>query len=281
MNIKIGVFIAIVFLLIATIGLIIVFCYVPKSISEPISYEFIISFIGAIIAIANTIFLYTTLCSQNRGISNQEKSFHQERFENTFFNLLNFHRKLTDELRVNVKVLSPNLQIEDQSFTGRSFFSFAILELKNIRKSLESKYYLGQFDEFDDNKSIQAIEQRYSSADPEGILYKQMEKELVDNYNHNKLKFANLIYGITEDRWKTCQNQNNIFSISYQIFCKLYLPQYEQYMRNLITLLQYAHKGKFDNYTSIVTAQMTKEELEFVKVHFSEDRDRQNLAKML
>ena len=140
-RIKILVIIALMIIIGASVGLLSLFCFENITINCHLT-----TWIGVWVSIANAIFLFATLSSQNRGINNQKESFAQERFETTFFNLLESHRKLTEELSVSAMVLNENLQIERIKLDGRTFFSFAINEISHIQDSLKSKCYSGKYD---------------------------------------------------------------------------------------------------------------------------------------
>jgi hypothetical protein len=258
---NVSIIIPIVILILASIGLFLSFGTVKTTTNSDL-----ISWISIWVAIANTILLYATLSSQNKGLKNQRESFELERFETTFFNLLENHRKQTEKLSVSVMVLKENLQIDNIRLEGRSFFSFAIKEIAYIQESLKSKYYSGQFDEQSDSKSIDAIEQNHASIDAEGILYKELEKKLIENYNHHRTKFANLIYNISKDEWNKIHNSNDKETISVDIFYKTMFPQYNHYIRSLNNLLDFA-KRREGGYLHVIISQMSDDELSYISHH--------------
>ncbi len=260
-RIKMLIIIALMIIMVASVGLLLLFCFENTTINCPLT-----TWIGVWVSIANAIFLFATLCSQNRGINNQKESFAQERFETTFFNLLESHRKLTEELSVSAMVLNENLQIERIKLDGRTFFSFAINEILHIQDSLKSKCYSGKFDEQLDSESINAIEQQYASIDAERVLIKEREKILLENYNHHRIKFSNLLYDISADKWDKIHNSDDKRMLSVDIFYKAMYPQYNHYIRSLANLLNFA-KRRERTYLYFVSSQMSEYELSYIGYH--------------
>ena len=253
----------IILLLASFIGIFVIICL---GLSEKKDVSFWLSCVSVFVAITNAILLFITLKSQVEGTNNQKQAFEQERFETTFFNLLDNHRNLTEKLSVSIMVLKENLQIDNIRLEGRSFFSFAIKEIAYIQESLKSKYYTGQFDEQSDSKSIDAIEQNHVSIDAVGILYKELEKKLIENYNHHRTKFANLIYNISKDEWNKIHNSNDKETISVDIFYKTMFPQYNHYIRSLNNLLDFA-KRREGGYLHVIISQMSEDELSYISHH--------------
>lgn len=223
--------------------------------------------VACLISIANAILLYLTLNSQKKGILNQKTAFRQERFENTFFNLLEYHRKLTDSLHIKVKYLNEDLQIVYVDIRGRNFFDFANKELQFIQESIASDYYKGKYDELEDCKDYEAIEQELCVEDPEGLLFRKKVQCLKQTYHQNRIKFANLLYGITKEKWADL-HASGIFQLSsYRVFYDTMFSQYEHYIRSLQTLVEYSKKGHNEQYAKFIYSQMTNEEFAFVNTH--------------
>ena len=253
----------IILLLASFIGIFVIICL---GLSEKKDVSFWLSCVSVFVAITNAILLFITLKSQVEGTNNQKQAFEQERFETTFFNLLDNHRNLTEKLSVSVMFLKENLQIDNIRLEGRSFFSFAIKEIAYIQESLKSKYYSGQFDTQSDNKSIDAIEQNHTSIDAEGLLDKELEKKLIENYDHQRIKFTNLMYNISNDKWNKIHNSDDKETISVDIFYKTMFPQYNHYIRSLNNLLDFA-KRREGGYLHIITSQMSEDELSYISHH--------------
>lgn len=96
------------------------------------------SFISGVAAIANAILLYLTLRRQGR-------SFKQERFETTFFNLLSNHEKVVERLFIEKN------NENDNGFTkNRQIFDYILQESKLIKIALSSEKYLGQDTDIED-----------------------------------------------------------------------------------------------------------------------------------
>lgn len=254
---------SIILLTVSFIGLSLIVCL---GMSEQKDASFWVSCVSVFVAITNAILLFITLKSQVEGTNNQKQAFEQERFETTFFNLIENQRNLTERLSVSVMILKENLQIDNIRLEGRSFFSFAIKEIAYIQESLKSKHYSGQFDEQSDSKSIDAIEQNHASIDAEGLLYKELEKKLIENYNHHRIKFTNLMYNISKDKWNKIHNSDDKETISVNIFYKTMFPQYNHYIRSLNNLLDFA-KRREGGYLHVITSQMSEDELSYINYH--------------
>ncbi len=93
--------IAIIIIMVTIAGVIALSVNVPWYITCQTNPEFWAIFIGSTIAIANAILLFVTLKSQNIGIANEKEARRQERFETTFFNLLESHQKLVEDIYIN------------------------------------------------------------------------------------------------------------------------------------------------------------------------------------
>ena len=102
-----------------------------------------LAWISAFIGIANALFLYATLKSQNNSIALQNTA----RFETTFFNLLSSHRQLTNEIciyRPTVDIHNIS-NVVDREYKGRQFFPFALNEIHRIYESI-TKTSLSYYD---------------------------------------------------------------------------------------------------------------------------------------
>ena len=99
---KLAVWIIELFLIIAIVLPLLTLTRIIDSENSP---SFWATFIGSCIAIANALLLYATLKSQNESIINAKDAHRQERFETTFFNLLDLQRKLRNEMAINYEDL--------------------------------------------------------------------------------------------------------------------------------------------------------------------------------
>ena len=72
--------------------------------------------ISGIAALFNALLLYLTL-------KRQDRSFNQERFETTFFNLLESHKKITEEIELTTCDIHET-QIQSIDYKGQKCFFF-------------------------------------------------------------------------------------------------------------------------------------------------------------
>lgn len=230
--------------------------------------EFWAVFISSLVAIANSILLYLTLSSQNTGIRNEKDAHRQERFETTFFNLLNHQRQLTDEINVATFLFDDNCNIIPLKLCGRSFFSFAIAELHNITITLESNSRR-KYDENETTNRIMAFEDKWNRIEQKKNDPIEKQKEWNEIYHATKKEYYNLIYNISEE---DCENYNSDTNIPYKLFYKKWYSYYEHYIRSLYNNMSFIDtdsvfvEGKV-KYWGIIQSQMTQAELDFIKIH--------------
>lgn len=67
--------------------------------------DFIGGFLGAVLTIVATIFVYNTYISQRTELKEQRNLIASQQFETRFFNMLNLHRSIKDQLRLTNKDL--------------------------------------------------------------------------------------------------------------------------------------------------------------------------------
>jgi hypothetical protein len=270
---------AIILVIVSLICVCILFSRLPWHAICQTETNYLAILVSSSMAIANAILLYLTLKSQNRGIENEKEAHRQERFETTFFNLLESHRKLLDGMVVNTPQLNDHLQIVYVPICGRKFFSFAKQEMKNINESFSNAHYAGKFDEKEDSKSIEAIIEEYEQKDPENILATEMQERLARNYQHNRIKFTNLIYNINNEKWMKYHQDIHRREMVILTFSKSYYTHYEQYVRSLSQLLLYVlNEYQTDSkstkkYTNFIKSQMSSDELAFLDTLSISDSD--------
>ena len=98
LNVRWSVFACFIIIISFSIIIILLLNIYPFRINCYTNPEFWAILVGSCVAIANALLLYATLNSQNHGIENEKEAHRQERFETTFFNLLESQRKLTEEI---------------------------------------------------------------------------------------------------------------------------------------------------------------------------------------
>lgn len=235
------------------------------------------SFVGGVIccliAIANAILLYQTLQTQREDIEKQHIHFKQERFETTFFNLLDYHRKLTDGLSATQQTINATMQIISNSIQGRFFFTFALNDIALIEESLASPRYLGTFDADVDSRSIEMLDYKYAEEDPMDLFRVKREEEEQRLHHMALLKQINSLY-LSKKEWEDLHGDMvNKKVNSYKLFYHQLCGGYEHYIRSLIQLLSFI-KEQNEGYTEdiirygkYVQMQMSQNELSLLVLH--------------
>ena len=227
------------------------------------------TYIGSCIAIANAILLYATLNSQKESLANEKKAHKQERFEITFFNLLESQRKLTEEISIVCDSINENAGVSWQRINGRFFFAYANKELQLIRESLDSKIDKKYF-ERDTLDSIQAFENEWKEKDSEYVKGKQKQEKWDSLLRDTRIEYCNLVYDINEnDR----QRYRSYEDTPYTLFKKRWYGCFEHYIRNLYYILLYVNEEKHldekakQKYITFIQSQMSRNELIFMETH--------------
>lgn len=227
--------------------------------------------ISGIAAIFNALLLYLTL-------KRQERSFNQERFETTFFNLLESHKKITEEIELTNRDINET-QIRPIYYNGRKCFSFATKECSDISKALNAKRYYG-FLKNNESMGEEAIENKYDNITNDPNIEKDKNKELTEFYYHCKCKFLNLKYNITQECYTRVrklieQQKLDINEAAYKLFFKQYYDSFEFYFRSLKQLLLLIYDNhplcvEPAKYVNIITSQMSPDE-QRLTYHYSLD----------
>lgn len=227
------------------------------------------TFIGSCIAIANAILLYATLNSQKESLANEKKAHKQERFETTFFNLLQVQRKLTDELSVKFTFIDNNGSPTTQEVIGKMFFTFIINEMQLISKSLESNI-IAKYDWENTELTISAFEDKWERDDPTHVLDDKRQQKWEELKGNIQIQYTNLIYDITsKDKVDFSTNSN----LPYNIFIRKWYSKFEHYIRNLYYILQYVYEENYSNkkdlekYVNFIQSQMSRNELHVIVTH--------------
>lgn len=212
-------------------------------------YGSAITGIGTLVSI---YFLYVTL---NR----QGKSFKQERFEITFFNLLEQRKKAIDSLSFRTEVLDePNFVSVNHQ--GEECFIAICQEVQCIKESLCSDKYLGVISDYD----IPSALQEYIEA-PD-------IKEMIENeYKRCCCKRANYTYKISQqvfDSAKRLKTADEIYQKCSQLLFAHNTLGTEYYFRFQSLILSFwadnIGVGSDERYLQIYVSQMTVPELKLL-----------------
>lgn len=233
------------------------------------SPSFWATFIGSCIAIANALLLYATLRSQNESIVNTKEAHRQERFETTFFNLLDNKQKIIDEISFTCEAMDENACILYRRVNGREFFSFALNELQLITESLKSNDN-NEYEGDDIEGTFQSVEEKYAREDPTGVMNEQRQREERKVNEWARIRFYNSIYNIRkEDRQLYFSNPQ----IPYMLFRNKKYLYFEHYVRYLYYFLQFVNDEKTmdenikQRYITFAQAQMSRDELQLIEIH--------------
>lgn len=267
-----------VFLLILSMVLFIMIC-LNWSLVKDGQYETLGSFIGGIvgciISIVNALLLYATLVSQNDGIKNQRHSFAQERFEITFFNLLENQRRIIKEITICVTKLSDAGNESQIVIQGLDFFKFACKEIMSIKQILTAKHYIS-FLSHDDYLGLCAFDEfhNYNTEQEKDLKIKEYLEFL-------ELKSTSKTYKITKHIYDDFQRQpvpdESLDVLSYTLFYKKWALAYEHYIRHLEQIYVFIDKSGFDltdntKYFSFIQNQMTNGEMIFISHYLKFDK---------
>jgi len=220
-------------------------------------------FVGGIAAIFSIILLYFTL-------NHQDRSFKQDRFETTFFNLLGNQRELTESLSLASCSLNQNYEEEQLSLKGRECFQFAISEIGRIYGVLKSDKYVGCYEKDDDETLSYKTDPDYNENLTE---YKIQE---VRRWYY--CRFYNAEYNITRETYDKCAAKfkascdADVLKMCFWLFSEKNRLYFEHYERSLAQTLMYVCENNYGRkhikeYTRFVVSQMSQMELTFVQYH--------------
>ena len=255
--------IIIVISIVAVIAIPLFLLFYNKLVDNP---EFWAVLLSCLIAIANALLLYATLNSQKKTAENERAIHEQERFETTFFNLLEYQRKLSDELSINTLSIDNDLNVTTKEYYGRSFFSFAKREIQMISKVLESSINT-KYDKDKVAGFLDAYNEKGAYSNPTDNIGEKKYNSFVREVN---VEFYNLIYDIgVEDRKQYLSDKNWAYSVFYR---KWYIV-FEHYLRNLYNTIIFvikntsSRKDKEYKYISFIQSQMNRDELWLIETH--------------
>ncbi|MCM1301499.1 MAG: putative phage abortive infection protein [Bacteroides cellulosilyticus] len=247
--------------------------------------DFIGGFIGSLFTLVSIFLLIATLNAQRESIKSQNEDIRfqhsmisQERFETTFFNLLNVQQKILDDLNAQFYYLGSNsYKMDPISVTKREIFKYIKIEIKRIEQSLKSTHYEIIYD--GENNSwedlMEQIRLDYKDDNQAIKRTEQLKKKL-------RYSYVNYIYKITETQWKQVHKRQGKYLIQsiYYIFFRKYHFNIGHYFRHLYHILKFIRqyeqqcldvakdaiekeqiKKQCHNYSQFVQAQMATDEL--------------------
>ena len=228
---------------------------------------------------ASAILLYVTLITQKEELNMQRISFDQERFESTFFKFLEYYNKIRASLYVSFVHFTAGT-IKSIKSEGVAFFHDSCVQIGIIEKSLQSDKYLGREIDIEIVKHEDYMRGMLCCSTREDMYN---DDYLGKNPAHCKEVLANDTYGISRGAYEGARNNSDeIKKKSYLFFYSKYCKSYDLYLRNLKQLLLFINsRTNSQEYYNILLAQMSKEEIEFLKYHALSDNQFGVLAKTI
>lgn len=220
------------------------------------------SIVAAIASLLNAVLLFITL-------NHQDRAFKQERFETTFFNLLEQRRKIVDNFRllywrwdyVEHKPLIVNSE-------GMNCFTVAYGEVNFIKRNLFVSKYFGTLD-WDEDKvqtSVEfALQKIHDEWNDDINAIRKMDE---DFYCSLINRTYHIDYDLYKDVIKNKGNEDNELQIAFSLFVKVYTMFLEHYFRHLKQILAFVDKNDSDKnisnpqyYIDFLLSQMSREEM--------------------
>ena len=204
--------------------------------------------LSGVAAAFSGILLYATLVSQNR-------SFKQERFEITFYNLLNQRTKALESVWFKCEDLEGVL-FKQKVYQGELAFAKVWRDIGYMIKSLSKSKFIGMMD---DQYMFGKLESNLAAFDETEQTEEAVENSYCKRVNYRyglSLKnYEEMKVNITEKvRYKSCYE----LLVAHKTFVA------ERYFRFLDVILSLLEEVKEEKYCKILLAQMSKEELQIL-----------------
>ena len=192
----------------------------------------VLSSASVIMATANALLLYATLSYQGR-------SFRQERFELTLFDLLDNHRRIKEYIQIDISDVD---SCESETISNNNIFLYACQELRIINDILRESEY------------------------PKCILL-----QYGNRYNLTEVKWNDLSKRIGSGKKKA--------EIIFSVFYEKWRDYYEPFIRSLSIIVSHiANNNDIDQsekerYKGYLTAQMSQHEYIIMIFYYFYDSD--------
>lgn len=213
--------------------------------------DFIGGFIGTIFSLSGFLLLYKTLLAQQESIKKQEdsldvqkKSIEQERFENTFFNLLNNQQNITNNIKADFRTVNDVTNECTYTIVGREFFRYAKNELHKINNSIFSSSYIGMYDDSYAEHMEYMISEMYNPNSPDYTHPDHADAQADSMKQMAQIQYANKFYNITSIHWNQISKKEKIVKIKYMYYFLFRRFDYTigHYFRNLYHILKFIKK---------------------------------------
>lgn len=222
--------------------------------SELCAWDVYGSVVAGVASLVSICLLYFTL-------NHQDRSFDQERFEITFFNLLEQKAKVVKELTFRCEVLH-GFDFEGETYVGESCFEAICLQLLYIKDSFLSPNYLGMMGDETVQQELESELRTPPELLPHALKYCNCKRA---NFTYKITK------GIYEETKKRDSSEDDQLKRNYELFLARYPFPFDRYSRLLILILDLLGERKEGKYGKILLAQMSKYELQFLFCHFLHD----------
>ena len=221
--------------------------------------DFIGGFLGTILTIAATILVYKTYISQKNELQLQRNLISQQQFETTFFNMLEIHRSIKENLSISVSQLITQPYILLNSDIG-PLNTGHVIDFGNIKGKMV----------FD--KLIEDFSRLYRHFPANGWDYKVDSKidEIITNGGYGLLDSNNI-----SENTRSRISQIKTIKFKYDIFHAEHFKLIGDYLRNVYHILKFLSVKKKEfvanninidvkNYADIFQSQMSYMELALV-----------------
>lgn len=249
--------------------------------------DFLGGAVGSFWALTGVFLLYLTLKMQREELKNQRielqntrEIFEVQKFENTFFNLLEYQNSINSSLKIytnGMKLERDDFKFYKNENHGDEVFLRARKELLRIQFALSAKYFANSEDDMDylENELGMLIqkeeeEQKTNTDDRQSLNIKVSNIKCVKQYKISQGEF---------DQYKKMTPFEQA-KLTYAIFFERYENVFGHYFRNLYHIIKYLDETKtrliklednptekdkievdFLRYSQFIQSQMTSAEL--------------------
>ena len=242
-------------------------------------WEHYIGMVTAIATFVNAVFLYITL-------NHQDRSFKHERFETTFFNLLDQRRKIVDAFSMSCPEWD-NVSHDkvNKIYQGEACFKVAAREVQWIRDNLfVHDSYCGILDDKTTDISIDnQLESIHNELNDDKAAIYQIDKKF-------RCCLINQTYQITNDFFNKQQTfrgdgdkEIKISLIRFTWINGMFMEHYFRHLKQILKFLvkRQLEKKKKEYYVDFLLSQMTRYEMRIVYYYSLTNKDYKELLDKL
>ena len=227
-----------------------------------------ITIVGVVTSVITTITAIVSVIFVCRTFEHQRKTYKEVQFKSAFYSMQNYHRKLTDNLKIKVTILNDDLFLKSQTYIARQSFLYAYREVVKIIDVLSQEKYLGKLN-VNDKQRILFWEMEGENYPDETNGRIKCDAEVEQAVLEYKRKYYIGAYCLSEGLYNECKELADKTIFAFRIFLESWQICYEHYMRNLSQLLMYVNQEMPVNfsknfYINSIAFQMAKEELWFI-----------------